>query len=307
MRVVVALGGNALQRRGEPIDPVRRQDRLEAAARAVAEIATNHETVVSHGNGPQVGTLALGAERAGAAEALDVLVAESEGMIGYLIERELAQQLPGRIIVTLLTEVEVEPDDPAFGAPTKPIGPCYAATEAKKLMTEHAWHMIRDGECFRRVVPSPEPRRIRELAAIKILIGAGAIVLCCGGGGIPVIAGSDGTLRGIEAVIDKDLSAALLAELLGADALLMLTDIAAVETRWGESTSRKIATATPAQLRAFRFAPGSMGPKIEAASRFVARTGGMAGIGALEDAGRILAGTAGTLIRLDDQPIAYRD
>lgn len=305
MRVVMALGGNALQRRGEPAGPGVLARNLSRAASAVAAIARHHEVVVTHGNGPQVGMLALAAEAQGRADPLDLLVAESEGEIGYLIERELAARLPSREIATLLTQVEVDPADPAFAAPTKPIGPVYDESEARRLAAERSWTIMRDGEHFRRAVASPEPRRIRELNAVRVLLGAGLVVICSGGGGIPVVAGADGGLRGIEAVIDKDRTAALLAEGLDADALLLLTDVAAVMTRWGDPAARAIAEASPAALGAFRFAPGSMAPKVEAACRFVSRTGRLAGIGALDDASAILEGAAGTVIRQTLDPIRY--
>ncbi len=306
MRVVLALGGNALQRRNEPADPRSRQRNLHVAAQAVAAVARHHQVVVTHGNGPQVGMLSLAAAgSAGTPDPLDVLVAESEGLIGYLIEREIAAVLPGREIATLLTQVEIEPDDPAFAAPSKPIGPMYSEAEARSLAFRHAWSIMRDGDAFRRAVASPEPRRIREISAIRILVEAGAIVICCGGGGVPVIVSPDRSVRGVEAVIDKDLSAALLAEALRADALLLLTDVAAVATRWGDPSSRAIAQAHPAQLRALRFAPGSMGPKVEAACRFAERTGGIAAIGAIEDAAAILAGDAGTIVRVGSEAIRY--
>jgi len=306
MRVVMALGGNALQRRNEPSDARFLQRNLREAAKAVAAVARNHEIVVTHGNGPQVGMLALAAAaRSGTSDPLDVLVAESEGMIGYLIERELTAELPEREIATLLTQVEVDAADPAFAAPSKPIGPLYTEAEARQIAAAMSWTMIRDGDSFRRAVPSPEPRRIRELNAIRILVKAGAIVICSGGGGIPVAVRSDGSMRGMEAVIDKDLSAALLAEELRADALLLLTDVTAVATKWGDPVSRLIAQASPPQLRAFRFAPGSMGPKVEAACRFVERSDGFAAIGALEEASTILAGAAGTRIRRSHDPIIY--
>ncbi len=304
MRIVMALGGNALQRRNEPNDAPHRRRNLAAAGRAIAAVAAQHQVVVTHGNGPQVGQLALAAKDA---EPFDVLVAESEGMIGYLIERELARELPAREVATLLTQVEIDPADPAFAHPSKPIGPHYAEGEAWKLVTARGWRMMRDGNAFRRAVSSPEPRRIRELNAIRILIEAGAIVICAGGGGIPVAVEADGTLRGVEAVIDKDLSAALLAEQVKADVLLLLTDVAAVATEWGSPASRRIANATPAQLREWHFAPGSMGPKVEAAGRFVERTGGIACIGALEDAAAMLAGTAGTVVQSGSAAIRYRD
>lgn len=299
MRVVLALGGNALLRRHQPLELEVQRDNLKRAAAAAAAIARRHDVIVTHGNGPQVGLLALQAAAYGGARAypLDVLVAESEGMIGYLIEQELAPLLPGREIATLLTEVEVDPADPAFRAPTKPIGPVYDAAEARGLAAERGWVMVPDGDGFRRAVASPQPLRIRGMSAIRVLLTAGMVVVCGGGGGIPVVA-SEGVLRGVEAVIDKDLSAALLAEAAGADALLLLTDVEAVWSRWGEPGGRPIARATPAELRALRLAPGSMGPKAEAACRFVERTGRIAAIGAIEQAEALLAGTAGTTVRL---------
>ena len=305
MRVVIALGGNALQRRHEPANAAHRQHNLKRASQAVAVLARTHEVVLTHGNGPQIGAVALQATSAGKPEPLDMLVAESEGMIGYLLEQSLAAELPGREIVALLTQVEIDPADPAFARPTKPIGPLYGEGEARRLAAERNWSIMADGASFRRAVPSPEPRRILELTAIRILLEAGAIVICGGGGGIPVALSADGVVRGIEAVVDKDLSAALLAEKLAADALLLLTDIAAVATRWGAPDARLIAEASPEQLRNFDFPAGSMGPKIEAACRFVARTGGYAGIGAIEATADILARKAGTIIRSGQEPIRY--
>jgi carbamate kinase len=296
---VIALGGNALLRRGEPLEAEIQERNVAAAAGAIAEIAREHAVVVTHGNGPQVGLLALQAQAYAGVRPypLDVLGAESEGMIGYLIERELATRLPGRQVATLLTEVEVDAHDPAFARPAKPIGPLYAEDEARRLAGLPGISVARDGAGFRRVVASPEPRRILELAAIRILLEAGVVVVCAGGGGIPVTVGPDGAVRGVEAVIDKDLSASLLACDTGASVLLLLTDVAAVETDWRTPRARKIKEATPAALRACRFETGSMAPKIEAAARFVERTGGRAGIGALEDAPAILKGEAGTAIR----------
>jgi len=299
MRVVVALGGNALLRRGQPLEADIQQRNVAIAAQAIAEVAHENAVVVTHGNGPQIGLLALQAEAYGKIRpySLDVLGAESEGMIGYFIERELANRLPGREIATLLTTVEVGADDPAFAAPTKPIGPVYSEGEARQLRDSSGFTMARDGDGFRRVVPSPEPRRIRELVAIQLLVQAGVIVICAGGGGIPVIATSDGGLRGVEAVIDKDLSASLLAAEIGAEALLLLTDIEAVETGWRTPGARKIRKASPEVLRNQSFEAGTMAPKVEAAARFVQRTGGFAGIGALSAAAGILRGDAGTNIR----------
>jgi carbamate kinase len=297
-RLVVALGGNALLRRGEPLTAeIHRRHAAEAMA-AVAEIAATHDVVLTHGNGPQVGLLALQASAYDDVPPypLDVLGAESEGMIGYVLEQELQNLLPGRTAVTVLTQVVVDPEDPAFGAPTKPIGPVYTEEQARRLERERGWSIAPDGEHFRRVVPSPEPLRIVELAAIRMLVDAGALVVCTGGGGIPVTMNGAGTLRGVEAVIDKDLAGELLARSLEADVFLMLTDVPAVLRGWGTPEAAPIGRTTATELRAMAFANGSMGPKVDAACRFVESTGGTAAIGALEDASRIVAGEAGTVV-----------
>jgi len=300
MRIVCALGGNALLRRGEPAEASVQQRNVGVAVQAVAELARAHDVVVTHGNGPQVGLLALQGEAYGGVRPypLDVLGAESEGMIGYLLEQGLRNELPGREIATLLTQVVVDPADPAFERPAKPIGPVYSELEARRLARERGWAVAPDGPAWRRVVPSPEPRDILELGAIRVLLDAGVLVVCTGGGGIPVVVGADGSLRGVEAVIDKDLSAALLARLLRADFLLLLTDVAAVERGWGTRSAQPIGRTAPSELRALGFAPGSMGPKVEAACRFVEATGGTAGIGALGEAAAIVRGKAGTLVFL---------
>ncbi|HXP72654.1 MAG TPA: carbamate kinase [Stellaceae bacterium] len=301
MRIVMALGGNALLRRDEaPEAEVQRRNVQRAVEKSVAPIACRHELVVTHGNGPQVGLLALqaAAYRDVRPYPLDVLGAESEGMIGYLLDLALGNALPERDIATLLTQVEVAPDDPAFSAPSKPIGPTYTDAEVERLTTHRHWTMMRDGAGWRRAVPSPAPRRIREISTIKLLLRAGVIVVCAGGGGIPVIVTPEGGLQGIEAVIDKDLAAALLAEAVDADFLLLLTDVPAVWNRWPMSEGTPIRRATPAELRSHSFAAGSMGPKVEAACRFVERTGRRAGIGAIDQAEAILEETAGTLVRL---------
>jgi len=298
-RVVIALGGNALLRRGDRLDAAsQRRNVMRAVSASIAPIARAQELVLTHGNGPQIGLLALqaAAYRPVAPYPLDVLGAESGGMIGYMIEQALAGEVPGRDLATLLTQVEVDPADPAFSTPSKPIGPVYAKAEAERLAADTAWIFHPDGGGYRRVVPSPEPRRILEIAAIKLLVRAGAIVICAGGGGIPVVASPDGRWRGVEAVIDKDLSAALLAEALAADALLLLTDVAAVWTRWPMAEGVPLGSIGVAALRSMSFAPGSMAPKVEAACRFVERTGRLAGIGALEDAPAILAGRTGTRV-----------
>jgi len=297
MRVVIALGGNAIARRGEALDAESQRARVRDAAAAVADIARVGETVVTHGNGPQVGLLALQARATPGVPPypLDVLGAETEGMIGYLIEQELASILPGSDVATLLTQVEVDPHDPAFRSPSKPIGPVYPRADADEYARRFGWQLAPEGDGFRRMVPSPQPLRIRELRTIELLVAAGVLVICGGGGGIPVVVGDDGGLRGAEAVIDKDLTAALLAASLHADALLLLTDVDAVYADWPERT-RPLRETTPAELRALAPAPGSMGPKAEAACRFVEETGRTACIGALEDARRVLEGSAGTRV-----------
>ncbi len=300
MRIVLALGGNALLRRGEaPEAETQRRNVRRAVEASVVPLAREHEVVVTHGNGPQIGLLALqaAAYRAVQSYPLDLLGAESEGMIGYLIDLAVANALPGRDVATLLTQVEVAAEDAAFAHPSKPIGPVYSGVEARRLSSVAAWPMIRDGEGWRRAVPSPVPRRIREINTIRLLLRAGVIVVCAGGGGVPVIVTAAGGLSGVEAVIDKDLAAALLAEEIGADVLLLLTDVPAVFSRWPMQEGQPIRCATPDELRAYSFAAGSIGPKVEAACRFVERTGGRAGIGAIDQAAAILAGSAGTAVR----------
>lgn len=298
MRLVVALGGNALLRRGEPQDEETQRTNVRAAVGVLATLAADHELIVTHGNGPQVGLLALASEayREVKPYALDVLGAESQGMIGYLLAEALHDELPDRQVASLLTQVVVDRDDLAFAHPTKFIGPVYDATEARRLAEERGWSVASDGDHWRRVVPSPEPRAIIEVPTIALLVEAGVLVICAGGGGVPVVVTSEGATHGIEAVVDKDLTAALLAEQLEADALLLLTDVAAVMTDWRTPGERPLAAATPRALRSLEFAPGSMAPKVEAACRFAERTGGTAYIGALEDAALIVAGVAGTLV-----------
>ena len=298
MRIVAALGGNALLRRGEPLEAGTQRANIAAAAAALAPLAVQHQLVVTHGNGPQIGLLALqsASYRGVQPYPLDILGAESEGMIGYLLEMALAGVLPEREIVTLLTQVEIDPADPALNNPNKPIGPVYDAAEARRLARDQSWMMMHDGDGWRRAVASPEPRRIREIGAIKILVEAGAIVICGGGGGVPVVTTPGHGIRGVEAVIDKDLAAALLAQSIGADVLLLLTDVAVVWTRWPADEGRPIGHTTPAALRAMSFAPGSMAPKVEAACRFVEATRRRAAIGAIGEAAAILDGSAGTAI-----------
>jgi len=297
-RLVVALGGNALLQRGEPPTAAVQRGHAGDAMAAVAELAREYELVLTHGNGPQVGLLALQASAYSEVPPypLDVLGAESEGMIGYVLEQELENRLPGRNVVTVLTQVVVAPGDPAFAAPSKPIGAIYTEEQARRLADELGWSIAPDNQHFRRVVASPRPLRIVELGAIRTLVDSGALVVCSGGGGIPVSVDEGGILRGVEAVIDKDLAAELLARSLEADVLLMLTDVSAVMSGWGGEDPRPIRHSTAEALRRSEFAAGSMGPKVEAACRFVESTGGVAAIGALEEAAAILAGSAGTTI-----------
>lgn len=299
MLVVVALGGNALLRRGEPLDAVTQRSNAKVAAEAVAGVARTHRVVLTHGNGPQVGLLALQneAEGSGPRFPLDVLDAETEGMVGYVLEQELGRHLPRAKLATLLTQVIVDPDDRAFDHPTKPIGPAYDRDDAHALARERGWTVARDGDLWRRVVPSPEPRRIVEVETIRLLVDHGITVTCAGGGGIPVAPDGTGGLRGVEAVIDKDLSAALLATELGADALVLLTDVDAVYEGWGTPTQRAVGATTVADLRSLDLPTGSMGPKVEAICRFVEAGGRLGAIGALADAARIVQGRAGTLVR----------
>ncbi|HUA12717.1 MAG TPA: carbamate kinase [Solirubrobacteraceae bacterium] len=297
MLVVVALGGNALLRRGESADVEVQRRNVELAVASIAGLAADHRVVVTHGNGPQVGLLALqaAAYRDATPYPLDVLGAESEGMIGYLLEQGLSGALPGVAAATLLTQVIVDPGDAAFAAPTKPIGPVYDELTARRLAGERRWVVAPDGNAWRRVVPSPEPVRIVELRTIRTLVDAGVLVVCVGGGGIPVVVGDDGALRGVEAVIDKDRSAALLARELDADALLLLTDVTAVEEGHGTSEARPLRRLDVREFDLASLDAGSMRPKVQAAGSF-ARTGRIAAIGSLADATRVLAGDAGTRV-----------
>lgn len=308
MRIVVALGGNALLQRGEPMTAEGQRRNARRATEALVPLAERHELIITHGNGPQVGLLALQAAAYEPEKAypLDLLDAESEGMIGYLIEQELRNGLPpGHHCVSLLTQIEVDAADAAFQTPAKPIGPVYQGNEARRLAGQRAWHIARDGSGWRRVVASPRPKRIFAIDVIRLLVDNGVIVICAGGGGIPTARRGDGELVGVEAVIDKDLASSLLARELGADALLMLTDVDGVYSDWGEPRARLIRKISVPALAALSFAPGTMGPKVEAACEFVAATGGIAGIGALADVQTILRGETGTLITADAEDVVW--
>jgi carbamate kinase len=301
MRVVVALGGNALLKRGEPMTAEVQRGNVRAAAPALAAVAQKHQLVLSHGNGPQVGLLALQTAAYEDVEAypLDVLGAQTEGMIGYVLEQELGNLLPIEVpFATLLTMIEVDPDDPAFTDPTKFVGPGYDEAEADRLAAEKGWVYKQDGDRWRRVVPSPQPKRIFEIRPIQWLLERDVVVICAGGGGVPTMYEPDRKrlLVGVEAVIDKDLASELLAREVAADLFLMVTDVDGVYTGWGTPDQRKLEKTTPDELRRLDFAAGSMGPKVEAACRFVERTGGRAAIGGLTEIERIVEGTAGTQV-----------
>jgi carbamate kinase len=304
MRVVFALGGNALLRRGEPLTAENQRENARLACQALGPVAGEHELVISHGNGPQVGLLALQGAAYPEVETypLDVLGAQTEGMIGYIIQQELGNELPfEKHLATLLTMIEVDAADPAFENPTKPIGPIYDAEEAERLEAEKGWVFKPDGDSFRRVVPSPLPKRIFEIDAIKALLEQGCVVICAGGGGIPTVYTDEPTpagrrLVGIEAVIDKDLASALLAIDLEADMLAIVTDVDAVYEGWGTPEQRAIRRASPDSLAESEFAAGSMGPKVSAACQFVERTGKVAAIGSITDAAALVRGEAGTVV-----------
>jgi carbamate kinase len=300
MRIVVALGGNALLQRKEPMTAEAQLANIRIAASALADLAKDHQIIVAHGNGPQVGLMALqsAAYAPQTVWPLDVLGAETQGMIGYMIEQELMNALPkGMECATLLTRVEVSSSDPAFQHPTKPIGPVYASGLDQAQTPDPKWTMIEESKgAFRRVVPSPLPVNILNIAAIRLLVDAGVCVICSGGGGIPVMRGDNGAMEGVEAVVDKDRTAALLAHELKADALLMLTDVEAVFKHWGEPNQDAIKSITPEELAKMTFAEGSMAPKIAAAIDFVFSGKGTAGIGRLQDARAIIEGRAGTQI-----------
>ena len=309
MRIVVALGGNALLKRGEPMSAQLQRRNVGVAADAlVALIAAGHQIVITHGNGPQVGLIAL-QSAAGPKDGdypLDILGAESQGMIGYLIEQSLRDRLPaGALLATLLTQVRVDATDPAFQHPTKQIGPVYGAAEAAALAAARGWTVAPDGDHWRRVVPSPEPREILGLGAIRLLVEAGVVVISTGGGGIPVVARQDASFEGVEAVIDKDRASGLLASQIGADRLLMLTDVDAVYVDFAKPEARAISTAGADSLRAEDFAEGSMGPKVAAAQRFATLTGNAAAIGRIEDASAIVRQAAGTWIEAGKGPLVF--
>jgi len=321
MRVVVALGGNALLRRGEAMTSDNQRQNVKVACSELAPVAAQHELVIAHGNGPQVGLLALqsAAYTEVAPYPLDILGAETQGMIGYLVEQELGNLVPfDKPLATLLTMIEVDIHDPAFGNPSKPIGPIYDKAEADAIAAEMGWTFKPDGSHHRRVVPSPRPMRIFELRQIQWLLEQGAVVICAGGGGIPVMyaehqgpaldGGPDRELVGVEAVIDKDLASSLLASGIAADYFIMATDADAAYVDWGKPTQRAIARAHPDAMDELsgEFAAGSMRPKVQAACEFARASGHRAVIGGLADIAQMLAGEAGTIVSTQEPGITYR-
>jgi len=310
MRVVVALGGNALLQRGQELNAENQRENIRVAAVQLAAVHGNHELVIAHGNGPQVGLLALmdAAYTAVDPYPLDVLGAETVGMIGYMIEQELGNIIPFEDnIVTILTQILVDPADPAFRNPTKPVGPIYERAEAERLQREKGWSIAPDGEYFRRVVPSPLPQRIIEMNAIRMIVDNGVVVICAGGGGIPTAYDENRKLYGVEAVIDKDLASGLLAKGLDAEMFVMLTDVPNIYADFGTPNQRSIKAAHPDALEVMDFAAGSMGPKVLGACQFVRKTGHQSAIGQLSDLASIMAGEAGTLISNDIDGIYYGD
>ncbi len=310
MRIVIALGGNALLKRGEPMTAEVQRHNIHTAAVAIAPITTEHQVVITHGNGPQVGLLALQGASYKPEEAypLDVLGAETEGMIGYMLEQELGNLLPFEVpFATLLTMVEVDADDPGFQNPTKFVGPVYEKADADRMAGEKGWVFKQDGEKWRRVVPSPMPKRIFEIRPVKWLLEKGTIVICAGGGGIPTMyeKGKERSLTGIEAVIDKDFCSELLARELEADLFIMATDADAVFTDWGKPEQKAIHRANPEAIRKYPFPAGSMGPKVDAACRFAQRTGKTAAIGALADIEQIVRGERGTIVNSTFSGVAW--
>tara|TARA_B100000965_G_scaffold76923_1_gene61064 strand:+ start:761 stop:1669 length:909 start_codon:yes stop_codon:yes gene_type:complete len=302
MRIVIALGGNALLRRGDEMTADNQRENIRVAVKALAPIIEEHEVVISHGNGPQVGLLSLQSAAYKEVEEypLDILGAQTQGMIGYMIEQELGNLLPiEKPIASILTMVEIDPEDPAFSNPTKPIGPVYTEDEAKNLAKIKGWDIKNDGEYWRRVVPSPEPHRIFQLRPIHWLLEKGTVVICAGGGGIPTSYAEKGKLEGVEVVIDKDRASSLLAFELDADLLIMATDTEGVYLDWGSDLERIISKTTPEEIRKYKFDNGSMGPKVEAACTFVERSGQRAAIGSLNDIQKMVDGLAGTQFLLE--------
>ena len=308
MKIVIALGGNALLKRGEPMTAENQRENVKTACAQIARVYDGNQLIITHGNGPQVGLLALqnNAYKEVPMYPLDVLGAETAGMIGYMIQQELSNTVPGSAsIATVLTQIQVDPKDPAFQKPSKPVGPVYSKEEADKIAAEKGWTMAPDNDKYRRVVASPKPVNIFGLEPLKTLIDNKYIVICGGGGGIPTWVDDKGKQHGAEAVIDKDLATALLATLIDADLFVIATDVDGAYLDWGKPEQKRIALAAPDAALAFGFASGSMGPKIEAAANFAKATGKDAVIGALADIEQIVAGKAGTRISGKAEGVTY--
>ncbi|MRJ77502.1 carbamate kinase [Aeromicrobium sp. SMF47] len=300
MRIMVALGGNALLQRGQKPDAEVQEENVRRAVAALAPLSAQHELIVTHGNGPQVGVLALQSAsdpNLTSPYPFDVLGAQTQGMIGYWLLQAMQNELPGRQVAAVINQTLVEAGDPAFDNPTKFVGEMYTEEEAKAVAAERGWVVKPDGSSgWRRVVGSPRPQRVVETRLIRKLLQSDAVVVCAGGGGVPVIRDEEGRLRGVEAVVDKDLTSSVLAEALDADFLIVATDVPQVMKDFGQPTEEPILRATPAGLRALDLPAGSMGPKVEAVCRFVELTGGAAAIGALDHTVQILAGESGTIV-----------
>ncbi|HSE54770.1 MAG TPA: carbamate kinase [Nocardioidaceae bacterium] len=299
MRIVVALGGNALLQRGEKPDCDVQEANVARAVHALAPLAAEHELVITHGNGPQVGVLALQSAsdpNLTTPYPFDVLGAQTQGMIGYWLLQAMQNALPGRQVAAIINQTLVEVNDPAFDNPTKFVGEVYDEVEARRLAEARGWTVKPDGDKWRRVVGSPKPQRVVETRLIRLLLNSGAVVVCAGGGGVPVVRNEKGHLEGVEAVVDKDLTSSVLAEALEADVLLVLTDVPHVIRGFGTPDAEPVLRATPAALQRESFPAGSMGPKVDAVCRFVEVTGDMAAIGRLEDAEAIIEGKAGTIV-----------
>lgn len=305
MRIVVALGGNALLKRGEPMTAQNQMANVKIAAEQLAKIKPNNELVISHGNGPQVGLLALQHAAYHAQNAqiepypLDVLVAQTVGMIGYMLQQELTNLTnPKAEVSTLLSQVIVDPKDPAFQKPSKPIGQVYSKEEAEALAAEKGWTIMADGQYYRRAVPSPKPTDVTGIESVKCLLANGNVVICGGGGGIPSYYNAQGDLQGVEAVVDKDLCTAVISQKLDVDLFVIATDVKAACVNFNKPDQKQIAKASPAALQALtsEFAAGSMGPKVQAVINFVKATGKDAVIGSLSDIEDIVNGKAGTRV-----------